>query len=445
MLLRAGERLVLGVQHRTTSEPFPEPLGRRRAGRARWRDTIEAWRSWSRDAPELRGPVAGPGPPQRPGAAGAVLPADRRDRRRGRPPRCPRRSAASATGTTATPGCATPASPCEALWVAACPDEADRLLRLPGRQPAGQVARGRRPADHVRHRRRARPHRARARRTCAAGGTAGRCGSATAPGTSGRSTCTASCSAPPHRLADQLDRTIRTPTPGGEFLVACADTAAAALAGDRPGHLGGPRRAAALPLLQADVLGGARPGDRAGRHARRRRPGRRRGAPPRDEIRDGDPRPRAGATTRGAFTQSFGSADLDASNLMMPIVGLPARRRPPDAGHHRRHRRAAHRRARPGLPLPHRAAASTAWPARRAPSCCARSGWPRRWPLAGQVDRARAVFERAAAYVNDVGLLAEEVDPADGRAARQLPAGVQPHRPGQRRLGHRPGRGCTPG
>ena len=55
--------------------------------------------------------------------------------------------------------------------------------------------------------------------------------------------------------------------------------------------------------------------------------------------------------------------------------------------------------------------------------------------MAGQVERAREVFERAAGYANDVGLLAEEVDPAHRRTARQLPAGVQPHRTGQRRLG----------
>jgi alpha,alpha-trehalase len=30
--------------------------------------------------------------------------------------------------------------------------------------------------------------------------------------------------------------------------------------------------------------------------------------------------------------------------------------------------------------------------------------------LAGEVDQARATFQRAAAYANDVGLLAEEVD-----------------------------------
>ena len=41
--------------------------------------------------------------------------------------------------------------------------------------------------------------------------------------------------------------------------------------------------------------------------------------------------------------------------------------------------------------------------------------------MAGQVERARAVFERAAAYVNDVGLLAEEVDPATGELLGNFP------------------------
>ena len=55
--------------------------------------------------------------------------------------------------------------------------------------------------------------------------------------------------------------------------------------------------------------------------------------------------------------------------------------------------------------------------------------------MAGQVDRARSVFERAIA-------LRQRRRPArrggrrrDRGAARQLPAGVQPHRAGQRRLG----------
>ena len=34
--------------------------------------------------------------------------------------------------------------------------------------------------------------------------------------------------------------------------------------------------------------------------------------------------------------------------------------------------------------------------------------------MADQVERAREVFEPAVRYVNDVGLLAEEVDPDDG-------------------------------
>lgn len=41
--------------------------------------------------------------------------------------------------------------------------------------------------------------------------------------------------------------------------------------------------------------------------------------------------------------------------------------------------------------------------------------------LAGEVDRAKATFERAVAYANDVGLLAEEVDPTDGEPIGNYP------------------------
>jgi GH15 family glucan-1,4-alpha-glucosidase len=40
---------------------------------------------------------------------------------------------------------------------------------------------------------------------------------------------------------------------------------------------------------------------------------------------------------------------------------------------------------------------------------------------ADQLDRARAVFDRAAAYVNDVGLLAEEVDENTGELLGNFP------------------------
>jgi len=41
--------------------------------------------------------------------------------------------------------------------------------------------------------------------------------------------------------------------------------------------------------------------------------------------------------------------------------------------------------------------------------------------LSGQVDRAREVFDRAAAFVTDLGLLSEEVDPATGELLGNMP------------------------
>jgi alpha,alpha-trehalase len=41
--------------------------------------------------------------------------------------------------------------------------------------------------------------------------------------------------------------------------------------------------------------------------------------------------------------------------------------------------------------------------------------------LSGEVARAREVFDRAAAFVNDVGLLAEEVDPRTGELLGNFP------------------------
>ena len=40
---------------------------------------------------------------------------------------------------------------------------------------------------------------------------------------------------------------------------------------------------------------------------------------------------------------------------------------------------------------------------------------------AGQVDRATVLVERAIAYANDVGLLAEEVDPSTGALLGNFP------------------------
>jgi GH15 family glucan-1,4-alpha-glucosidase len=53
------------------------------------------------------------------------------------------------------------------------------------------------------------------------------------------------------------------------------------------------------------------------------------------------------------------------------------------------------------------------WPRIDAPSVFGR--------LAGQVEQTTALFERALAFSNDVGLLAEEVDPATGELLGNFP------------------------
>ena len=64
---------------------------------------------------------------------------------------------------------------------------------------------------------------------------------------------------------------------------------------------------------------------------------------------------------------------------------------------------------------------TTAWRGRRARSCCAPSGWRTPWPSAGRTERARAVFERAAAFATDLGLMAEEVAPDSGELLGNFP------------------------
>ena len=65
----------------------------------------------------------------------------------------------------------------------------------------------------------------------------------------------------------------------------------------------------------------------------------------------------------------------------------------------------------------------------------------RSWMGPVSLHRARTVVERVLLFLNDVGLLTEEVDPASHRrAVGELPAGVEPHRAGQRGVGDQPGR-----
>jgi GH15 family glucan-1,4-alpha-glucosidase len=122
----------------------------------------------------------------------------------------------------------------------------------------------------------------------------------------------------------------------------------------------------------------------------------------------------------GAFTQYFGSTELDASNLMIAIVGfLPAddprilstvdaiaQRLTDERGLVYRYRTGA---GVDGLAGEEGTfLLCTFWLAEALARC-------------GRVERAREVFERAVGYVNDVGLLAEEVDPETGELLGNFP------------------------
>ena len=63
----------------------------------------------------------------------------------------------------------------------------------------------------------------------------------------------------------------------------------------------------------------------------------------------------------------------------------------------------------------------TAFPATRARSSRAASGWPTRWCSTARSTAGRAHFERLLALRNDVGLLAEEYDVHAGRQLGNVP------------------------
>ena len=124
--------------------------------------------------------------------------------------------------------------------------------------------------------------------------------------------------------------------------------------------------------------------------------------------------------TANAFTQSFGSDALDASNLMLPIVGfLPADDPRMLATIDAIEDRLTDER---GLVYRYRTEEGVDGLAGDEGTFLLCTFWlAEALALAGKVDRARAVFERAIAYVNDVGLLAEEVDEETGELLGNFP------------------------
>jgi len=119
----------------------------------------------------------------------------------------------------------------------------------------------------------------------------------------------------------------------------------------------------------------------------------------------------------GAFTQAFGSQDLDASSLMMAIYGFcpasdPRMKATIDAT-------AARLTDQRGLVYRYKAQDGLAGAEGTFLTC---TFWlAQAQAMAGDVDQATATFERAAAVVNDVGLLSEEVDPASGELIGNFP------------------------
>jgi len=123
--------------------------------------------------------------------------------------------------------------------------------------------------------------------------------------------------------------------------------------------------------------------------------------------------------TQGCFTQAYGSPDLDASLLLMPIVGFL----PPTDERVRRTVECIERRlVVDGLVLrydTHRTDDGLP-PGEGAFLAC--SFWlADAYVMLGRHEEARALFERLLALQNDVGLLPEEVDPVAKRFLGNFP------------------------
>jgi GH15 family glucan-1,4-alpha-glucosidase len=416
-LLRAGERLILGLQHRTTSEPFPGPLSVDELVEA-LRDTVESWRSWSREHQSYQGPWR-----ELVHHSGRVLQALSYQPT----------GAVVAAPTTSLPeeaggernwdyryawvrdACFT----LDALWVAACPDEAHQFFDYLAASSAGQVHAGadlqimfgiggehdltERELGHLSGWMESRPVRVgngawNQRQIDVYGELMGAA----------------------HRLVEQLNPDHPGAVAWRQFLIACADTAAERWRETDQGIWevrGEPRHflysklmcwvALDRAIAMADTLKAA---DRV--------PAWRAAA---DEIREAI-LTQGWSDTAKSFTQSFGSPDLDASNLMIGLVGfLPADDPRVLATIDAAAERLTDSR---GLVYRYRTEAGA-----NADGLAGEEGtfllctfWlAQALAAAGQVGQARAVFERATRYLNDVGLLAEEVDPETGDLLGNFP------------------------
>ena len=135
-----------------------------------------------------------------------------------------------------------------------------------------------------------------------------------------------------------------------------------------------------------------------------------------------------------AFTQAFGSSTLDASALVIPRVGfLP----PTDPRVRSTVEQIRRHLTRDGLVYRYRTSDGLAGGEGTFTLC---TFWlVEALALGGRLDEARELFERTVGYANDLGLLAEEINPDTLGAAREFSAGIQSH--GADRCGRQPGQG----
>ena len=119
----------------------------------------------------------------------------------------------------------------------------------------------------------------------------------------------------------------------------------------------------------------------------------------------------------GAYTQAFGSDDLDASNLMLAITGFlagddPRMKATIDATADRLTDKRG---------LAYRYVAHDGLAGEEGTFLLCTFWLAQAQALAGELDQATATFERAVAAINDVGLLAEEVDAGSGEMIGNFP------------------------
>jgi len=218
-----------------------------------------------------------------------------------------------------------------------------------------------------------------------------------------------------HRLAGQLDQ---LDADGRAFLTACADTAARRWRETDQGIWevrGEPRHflyskvmcwvALDRAIAIADRIGAADRVDTWKSH--------------REEIWEFVVQ-HGWSETANAFTQYVGSDALDASNLMMPIVGfLPADDPRMLATIDAIADRLTDDR---GLVYRYRTEGGIDGLAGEEGTFLLCTFWlAQALAMSGQTDRARRVFDQATAFVNDVGLLAEEIDAGTGELLGNFP------------------------